>query len=165
MPDLKAMNENSIASLLKGDIGKRYKNSPWKFDMPDDKTLAMLARWGKKAALQAGALGGIGYSMHLTGSADGMTAAYVRMEHCRRELEARGAAVPSWEVRARMAVVVAIILFIWGKWADLSPAAATSVVPDFLAHGADYQIADGEFPFSRDLVKAAVPVAKRILGM
>lgn len=164
MPDLKALNENAIASLLKGEIGKRYKNSPWKFTMPDDATLAMLASWGKKAAVQAGALGGIGYSMHLTGTSEAMTVAYVRMEYCRLVLEGQGAAVPIWEIRARMATVMAIVLFIWGKHSDQSPNAATLVVPDFLAHAADYQIAAGEFPFARDLLQAAIPVGKRVAG-
>jgi hypothetical protein len=158
--DLTTTNKNTIASALKGEIGKRYKFSPWPIAMPDDKTLDMLAGWGKEAAIRAAAFAGIGYSMHRTGSVEGMTQAYLRMEYCRLVLESRGTAVPSWEVRARMATVVAIILFIWGDWSDQSPQAATLVAGDYIANPANYQMAPGVFPFSAPDLKSAIPIGK-----
>lgn len=161
--DLTTTNTNTIASALKGEIGQRYKFSPWPISMPDDKTLAMLASWGKQAAIQAAAFAGIGYSMHRTGSVEAMTQAYLRMEYSRLVLESRGTEVPSWEVRARMAIVAAVVLFIWGRFDDQSPKAATLVADDYIAHPGDYQMPSGAaYPFTTESLQLAIPVGKRV---
>lgn len=164
MPDMSRLNESTLASMLKGTIGGRHRYDPTGFEMPDDKMLRLLANWGKKAAIQASAMGGIGYSLHLTGSVSVMTDNYLRMEYCRKELGARGLPAQNTATLGKMALVGGIVVFIWGKWANQSRKASIKVVEDFAAHEGDYELDGDVYPFSPDVMKASVAPARRITG-
>ena len=165
MPEVTHLNEATLRSLLKGEIGARYRYNPYSFDMPDPDMLDVLAHWANLAAKGAGALGGIGYSMHRLASTDGVTQIYLLMEYARLRLLALGQPVPKLATLGKIAVVGSVVLFIWGSWENLAMNAASAVVDDYLAHEPDYALADDVFPLSPEVAKASVAPGRRIAGV
>jgi hypothetical protein len=139
----------------------RYAKIP--IENPDEPTLATLASWAKKVAVQGSAFGGLGYSLTTLASSSWITSIYLLLAASRNLLGRNGETL---ETLATLGGVAHGVLFIKRPFRDVSDVVVPRVVSDYRSDSAPYTLDGGAFPFERDrwpvIKDLAVRVAKTI---